>query len=121
MRASLVITALVVAGCAGQPGSPPPPATYVSKSGQPMVAVNGANPADSVEAQRLADAKKHGYKLVNTDGEVLYCRTEVQTGSHVHRDSEMNCLTAAQVDDMHNQSQEAMKAFRSTAAPPQGK
>ena len=117
MRAMFLVTAaLVIAGCAGQPAATPPPATrYLTATGetQPTMAEG------EIDAKRLAEAKKHGYTLVNTNGEVLYCRTDFKTGSHVERNT--TCLTSAELDTLHDQTKNAMRNQFQQNAPPSGK
>jgi hypothetical protein len=99
MRNSLIVGALFIAGCAGQQSSPPPAPTtaYVSASGQPLAAVP-TNADGTIDAKKLADAKKAGYSVVNTNGEKLYCKTEVPVGTHIHKNTDTTCLTQAQMD-----------------------
>jgi hypothetical protein len=83
MRALLLAGAVAVAGCAGQPTTPPP--------------------NHDQDAQRVAEAIKHGYKVVNTDGETLYCRSDFVTASHIQKNTV--CLTAQQLDDLDQRNQ----------------
>ena len=82
MRATLLAGALVIAGCANQPTTPPNP---------------------DQDAQRVAEAIKHGYKVVNTEGETLYCRSDFATASHIQKNTV--CLTAQQLDDLDQRNQ----------------
>jgi hypothetical protein len=97
MRTTILASALVIAGCASQPPSPAP--APEAAAGQPQEAASDAD----LEKRRLAEAMKHGYKVVNTDGETLYCRSDWATGSHIQKNTV--CLTARQIDelDQHNQ------------------
>jgi hypothetical protein len=81
MRATLLAGALVIAGCANQPAPPNP----------------------DQDAQRVAEAIKHGYKVVTTDGETLYCRSDFATASHIQKNTV--CLTAQQLDDLDQRNQ----------------
>ena len=92
MRAALLFTSLMLAGCAGQ-GSH---AAFTSRSGEAPA------PAD-IEAQRLSAAKNLNLKVVNKDGQELYCRANLVTGSHIQRDT--RCFTAEQVERMQYQAQ----------------
>jgi hypothetical protein len=83
MRVVLLAGALVIAGCASQPTAPPA--------------------AHDQDAQRVAEAIKHGYKVVNTDGETLYCRSDFATASHIQKNTV--CLTAQQLDDLDQRNQ----------------
>jgi hypothetical protein len=89
MRAIVLLTAaIVVAGCAGQP----------SKS-QPQL---GGGEISTTDAQRLAAARNLNLKLVNKDGQQLYCRSNYQTASRIQRDT--TCYTADQLEMLQQQT-----------------
>jgi len=128
MRPFLVLSFLLVAGCAGQPSAPPatsatapavPATTYIDKNGAPVAQVSAKNAAGDLDAKRLVDAKKAGFTVVNTDGEPLFCRTEPKLGSRIEK--ETTCMTAKQLDDMHAQTQQGMQQYMRTNAPTSGK
>src|SRR5450631_4818172 len=105
MRVITLLTAMMAAGCASQPPQthlstapvPAPTSTpYISPSG-------AAQPTGDVEAQRLAAAKNLNLKVINKDGQELFCRSNLVTGSHISRDT--RCYTAEQVDRMQEQTQ----------------
>jgi hypothetical protein len=134
MRLMTGAIAVVMVGCAGAPTQPnPAPATVAS---QPAVANStgavqasttaatsattatnaaGAGGAPSTDAQRVSHAKKLGLTVMTVKGEVLYCRTERKTGSHVA--TETNCLTQDQLDDLHEQTSRDLDYFRRPALP----
>jgi hypothetical protein len=91
-----------MAGCAAQPSATAP--APVSATDHPQ---QTAPAVDLDEKQRLAEAIKRGYKVVNTNGEVLYCRSDFATGSHIQKNTV--CLTAQQLDDMHQRNQQALE------------
>ena len=88
MRAILLAGALVIAACANQPTSPPP--------------------NQDQDAQRVAEALKHGYKVVNTDGETMYCRSDFATASHIQKNTV--CLTAQQLDALDQRNQRELNS-----------
>jgi hypothetical protein len=88
MRAILLAGALVIAACANQPTSPPP--------------------NQDQDAQRVAEALKHGYKVVNTDGETMYCRSDFATASHIQKNTV--CLTAHQLDALDQRNQRELNS-----------
>jgi hypothetical protein len=90
MRATLLTIALLIAVCAETPAAKAPA---------------GATGHD-LDAQRVAEAIKHGYKVTNTDGEVLYCRSDFATGSHIQKNTV--CLTAQQLDDLDQRNQQTL-------------
>jgi len=89
MRVVPMLSALCLAACASQPTNLTP---------QP-----GQTAADvELEKQHLAEAIKYGYKVVNKDGETLYCRSDWATGSHIQKSTV--CLTAQQLDDLNQRN-----------------
>jgi hypothetical protein len=83
MRALPLLTAILVAGCASQPAN--------QSTGQ------------TTDAGRLALAKNLNLKLVDKDGQKLYCRSDYETGSHIQRDT--TCFTAEQLDKLQQRTQ----------------
>jgi hypothetical protein len=119
MRAHLAYVFLLVAGCAGQPTPPAPATVYVNASGAPLEQVSVKNEAGVVDAKRLENAKKEGFTVINKDGETLYCKSWDRTGSRVLKDTQ--CLTADQIDQWHEQTQQAMQEYMRTNAPKTGR
>ncbi len=105
--------AVVMAGCTGAPTQPSPSSANVAS--QPPVANSGATSATGTDAQRVSHAKKLGLTMMTVNGEVLYCRTERKTGSHVA--TETNCLTQEQLDDLHEQTSRDLEYFRRPQLP----
>jgi hypothetical protein len=100
MRATLLACALGFAACAGQPTTTAP--APAAAADQPQQAA----PDAELEKKRLAEAMKHGYKVVNTQGDVLYCRSDWATGSHIQKTTV--CLTAQQLDDLDRRNQQTL-------------
>jgi hypothetical protein len=90
MRATSLTFALLITACAQTPAAKAPA---------------GAATGHDLDAQRVAEAIKYGYKVTNTDGEVLYCRSDFATASHIRKNTV--CLTAQQLDDLDQRNQEA--------------
>jgi hypothetical protein len=98
MRATSLLAAVaVIGGCAGQPSTTAPAAA--TAAGQPQQTASD----DELEKKRLAEAIKRGYKVTNTNGDVLYCRSDFATGSHIQKNTV--CLTAQQLDDLDRRNQ----------------
>jgi len=93
MRALMLGTAMIIGGCASQPSSPPTPPSSPA----------AAAPTAGVEAQRLAQARNLSLKVVNKDGQQLFCRSNFITTSRIQRDT--TCYTADQLDKMELQQQ----------------
>ena len=91
MRALILLTAILGAGCASQP------------AGQTPSSPAAAIPATDVDAQRLAQARNLNLKVVNKDGQQVYCRSNYVTTSRIQRDT--TCYTADQLDKMEAQQQ----------------
>jgi len=104
MRAMILLTGLAVVGCAGQP-SAPPASQVVAQA--PTGAAAGS-PAD-IETQRLAQAKNLNLKVFNKDGQQLFCRSNLVTGSHIQRDT--RCYTAEQLDSLDREVQRQADQF----------
>lgn len=120
MRKLMLLTAIVIAGCATQPSPPshlsaapapaPAPATASAPASAPAPAPapynspsGAAAPTADVDAQRLARAKNLNLKIMSKDGQELFCRSNLVTGSHISRDT--RCYTAEQLDRMQEQTQ----------------
>ena len=115
--------AVVMVGCANAPTQPNPAPTAASS--QPAGAnstgttaatnATGTAGAPATDAQRVTNAKKLGLTVMTVNGEVLYCRTERKTGSHVA--TETSCLTQEQLDDLHEQTSRDLEYFRRPQLP----
>jgi hypothetical protein len=89
MRALLLLTAILAAACAGKPTTPQIPSS------------GGAIAAS--DAQRMALAKNLNLKVIDKDGQQLFCRSNFVTASRIQRDT--TCYTADQLDKMEAQQQ----------------
>jgi hypothetical protein len=141
MRFMTVSIAVVIAGCAGTPTAPglaPIAAAQPAIAAQPSVTQAGAAQTSATQAaavqtsaaptgpqaggaadtQRVAHAKL-GLKAVTVNGEVLYCRTERKTGSHLA--TETSCFTEQQLDDLHEQTRQGMEQIQRPSLPKSAK
>ena len=100
----------LITGCAQRSAGPPLATTYVSATGQPL-ATAPIRADGTVDAEKLAEAKKAGYSLVNTHGQLLYCRTEVKVGTHIPRNTDTVCLTAQEMDEIREQTRHTLEQF----------
>jgi hypothetical protein len=120
MRGLMLLAMMAVIGCASQPSAPQAPSSTAPTSAvAPSAPAPGQAPvaaADSVEAQRLAAAKNLNMKVIDKDGQQLFCRSNLVTGSHIQRDT--TCYTADQLDHMQAQMQRDLD--RMTLTPSQG-
>ena len=76
MRAPLFVAALLLTACAGTP-----PAS------------NSAG-ARIIDANQVAEMQRIGYTVTDKNGQKLYCRKSLQTGSHINTSTA--CLTEEQ-------------------------
>lgn len=119
MRTIIVLFSVLIAACAGQPPAPTGIVqTPVVKASQPLARNLPIDSNGKIDPEAMANAKKLGFTPVNQDGQVLYCRTDLKTGSRVER--ETVCMTLAEVDALREQTKEQMNDFtrRSLQAAP---
>jgi hypothetical protein len=88
MRALMLVTAILAAGCASPPTNPQN--------------ASSAAPLATTDAQRLAIAKNLNLKVVDKDGQQLFCRSNFVTASRIQRDT--TCYTADELDQMEAQT-----------------
>jgi hypothetical protein len=100
MRALMLATAMLIGGCASQPTNP-------------QTASSGGAIAAS-DAQRLALAKNLNLKVIDKDGQQLYCRSNYITTSRIQRDT--TCYTADQLDKMEAQQQRELDQLNNLPA-----
>jgi len=140
---SLYITSVAWADV---PAEPPVEADAAKSSAPPAAPVDATpapaaqTPAPSAEPQAPATApaaepsaaksekpaavdpialKKAGYKLVNENGQQLYCREELSTGSHLKKTK--TCLTERELDQLMTNTRREIEYMRMRIPPPQGK
>jgi PBP1b-binding outer membrane lipoprotein LpoB len=101
MRALMLVTAMLIGGCASQAAGP-------AMLSSPAAAA----PTADIQAQRLAQARNLNLKVVNKDGQQLFCRSNYMTTSRIQRDT--TCYTADQLDKMEAQQQRELDRLNST-------
>jgi hypothetical protein len=77
-----------------------------------------AQGADQLAAN-LAKARKLGYRIVDKNGETVYCHDSVATGSHLNKRT--ICLTEKQWENVSVNSARAMEKMQRTTNPCPGK
>jgi PBP1b-binding outer membrane lipoprotein LpoB len=105
MRVLMLATVMLIGGCASQPAGPP-------AGSSPAAAASTA----SIDAQRVAQARNLNLKVVNKDGQQVFCRSNYITTSRIQRDT--TCYTADQLDKMEAQQQREIDQFNNR--PPTG-
>jgi hypothetical protein len=108
MRVCLLVCTLAMAACAGKPSAAPPAATtYISPGGKPLAAAP-LRADGTLDPKTLAAAKSAGYTLVNTHGELLYCRTDMKLGTHIQRNSDTTCFTQQEMTQLHEMTRQQL-------------
>ncbi len=69
--------------------------------------------------QKIAEAKKAGYRIVDREGTTMFCRTRLKTGSRVVKETE--CLTEAEIEMVGDASRRGLADMARQRPPPQGK
>jgi hypothetical protein len=87
MRVLMPVMAMPLVGCASQP----------TKSQSDL----GPGKLAITDTQRLAIAKNLNLKVVDQDGQQVYCRSNFQTATRIRRDT--TCYTADQLEQMEVQ------------------
>jgi hypothetical protein len=93
MRIGLSLLVVALAGCAAAPSPAPAPVTR-------QVKIDNSN----VEAVQHA-----GYKIVNKNGDRLYCRTDAITGSRIQ--THTTCLTESEMIEQNEVTRQSMERF----------
>jgi len=111
MLIGCVLAALVV-GCASTESvqSAPPATKTVAKEETKQVKLDKSN---------MAEAQAAGYKIVDKNGTKLYCRKELETGSHVRYRT--SCLTQEEWAELAQTSRDNVQGMARRIPPPQGK
>ena len=110
MRNRLISVALLlVTGCAAQPQA----------GNSQTTAAAAGQPAARGEPTTVEAARKAGYKIVNQDGKPLYCREELQTGSHARKVT--ICLTEEELAMVRDAARRNVDQMQRATAIPQGK
>jgi hypothetical protein len=97
----IIGAAIVCASCKSAP--PAQPETRVVK----------------VDSTNITEAQKAGYKIVNKDGKNLYCRRDLQTGSHLRYTTA--CLTEEEWRSLQDMSRRGVEEMMRRQPPVQGK
>ena len=113
MQKVFILVSILAAGCAGQPASAPTLVVARVPAGAQELAPQAD---DTITEERLAEAKKMGYKLVNQDGQEFFCRTNLKTGSRVQR--ETVCVTKKDIDELRAQTQQGLANTTRQLPPP---
>ena len=115
MRFAVILCGALLGACAGQPAATGPATASVAKASQTSATATPLGADGEIDPEKLANAKKMGFTAVNKNGEVLYCRSDLKTGSRVER--ETVCMTLAEIDALREQTKQQMGDFARHTAP----
>ncbi len=128
MRFGSSIAMGLLVGCAGQPPAAPPAVVVRPAIAAQPAAVVAATPATAaaqpethkvkVDASNVVEVQQAGYKLVNKNGEPLYCRTDPITGSRIQ--TKTVCLTERELHTQMNATQQSMGQVSAHQVGPSG-
>jgi hypothetical protein len=65
-----------------------------------------------------AGAGERGYKVIEKNGEKLYCSKRLATGSHLKQ--QQTCLTQKELDELKDATRRGLQNISRQAPPPQG-
>ncbi len=65
-----------------------------------------------------ASAAERGYKVIEKNGEKLYCSKRLATGSHLKQ--QQTCLTQKELDELKDATKRGLQNISHQAPPPQG-
>jgi hypothetical protein len=101
MRWVVLTSIVLMAGCASSVPKEPPVEKEVP-----------------IDATNIVPAQKAGYKVVNQDGQTLYCKRNLKTGTRLNR--ETACLTEKEWQQLTEDSKRGVEAMRRTTPPRHG-
>jgi hypothetical protein len=102
-RGAATLALLALAGCASPPVQVNAvPDTRFTETTSPAVT--------------LAEARRLGYRIVDENGKTVYCRDQVETGSHVRK--EAVCLTAEELAAARDASARNLEQMQRLTPPP---
>lgn len=73
---------------------------------------------DMTSVEKVKAAMAAGYRIRNEKGQTLYCREDLQTGSHARYKTK--CLTAQEWEQVGNDSRQSVRDMSQGQQPPKG-
>jgi hypothetical protein len=114
--------ALIMAGCATAPQPATAPAAApvaATAAAAPAALAAHAMPVNKLSAEEIVNLKRLGYKLVDSNGQTLYCSSDIKLGSHLQHDNV--CMTEREMIAMRDETQRRLQNIMTQVAPKQGK
>jgi len=76
-------------------------------------------PVDKLTGEQIVALQRQGYKLVNSNGQTLYCMTEARTGSRLQKDN--ICMTEREMVTLRERTERGLQNTMMQQPPKQGK
>jgi hypothetical protein len=105
-----LISTLLIAACASTPQPAAAPAT--GNAGRYVASV------DKLTGDQIVALQRQGYKLVNSNGETLFCINEAKTGSHLQHDN--ICLTEREMVTLRERTERNLQNVEMQVPPRSG-
>jgi len=112
--ARLIFVAGTLAAVAACAPNPPKPATPAAEQVSSQAVKDAGLTGDKIVALQHA-----GYKIVDQNGQKLYCSTDPKTGSRIQKDN--TCLTEKELIALREETRRSMQNMAREIAPPAGK
>lgn len=105
LRLMLLGLAAAVAGCAAQQSAGP-------------AAAKPAPLQERTAKQKVDAAIANGYTVKNENGKTMFCRKDLQTGSHARYKT--SCMTEKEWDQLSESSRQSIQDMSRRVTPPRG-
>jgi len=110
-----LLAVAAVASLAVACASAPKPAQQANAQAVPNSVAKDAD----LTGEKIVALQHAGYKIVNKNGEKLYCSTDAKTGSRLQKDN--TCLTEKELLALREETKRNLQNVTMQLAPPQGK
>jgi len=110
-----LLSVAAVASLAVACASAPKPAEQANAQAIPSATAKDAE----LTGEKIVALQHAGYKIVNKNGEKLYCSTDAKTGSRLQKDN--TCLTEKELLALREETKRNMQNVTMQLTPPQGK
>jgi hypothetical protein len=108
MKFTCVILSSLLVGCAAQTHS------------LPLSRLENSNPTHEgeLDSKEMIAMQRRGYKLINENGQALFCRSEFKTGSHLEKVT--TCMTAQEIRRIRDATRKVIEQIPLNKSLPQG-
>jgi hypothetical protein len=101
---------LLVVACASGPKPATAPATAAAR--------RDVVPVDKLTGDQIVALQRQGYKLVNSNGETLFCNSEAKTGTRLQHDNV--CMTEQEMVALRERTEQSLRNTEMQVPPKQG-